>query len=143
MNNWQPINTAPKDTKAAILLGYLPLPRMAGAPRVYEGRWNDIQNDWTSLNGYLLHTAATHWMPMPSPPESSCEHGCNGCEECTDYDGGDDWHFNRLEPSGTMLAVAPSGQEYVVQHGRMDSEAGRELLNAMTAALSATAKQRI
>lgn len=23
-------------------------------------------------------------------PERSCEQGCNGCEDCTDYDGGDD-----------------------------------------------------
>lgn len=65
--NWQPIETAPKD--CILLLGYLPHPRMDGSRRVYEGRWHEEQSTWTSTNGFLIHTGATHWMPLPSPPE--------------------------------------------------------------------------
>lgn len=63
---WQLIETAPRS--GVILLGYTPQPRMLDERRVYEGRWNDEQQTWTSVNGFLLHTAATHWMPLPPPP---------------------------------------------------------------------------
>lgn len=53
------------------------------------------------------------------------------------------WYFSRLDPTGTVLAVAPSGQNYVIKHGLMDSEAGHELLNAMVRALSAAPEQLI
>lgn len=66
---WQPIATAPRDT--VILLGYAPHPRLAEDRRVYEGRWHDEQQTWTSVNGFLLHTGATHWQPLPVPPKSA------------------------------------------------------------------------
>ena len=67
MNEWQPIETAPRE--GVILLGYAPFWRMEGTRRVYEGRWNEEQQTFTSVNGFLIHDAATHWMPLPSPPE--------------------------------------------------------------------------
>ncbi len=67
MDEWKPIDTAPKE--GIILLGYLPHPRLDR--RVYEGRWHEEQNTWTSVNGFLLHSDATHWQPLPAPPELS------------------------------------------------------------------------
>lgn len=46
------------------------------------------------------------------------------------------WYFNRLEPSGTIVAVEPSGDEHIVKHGRMDCAEGRALINAMIKALT-------
>jgi hypothetical protein len=63
---WKPIETAPKDG-TALLLGYLPNERIDR--HVYEGRWDDFQRTWASVNGFLIHGAATHWMPLPPPPE--------------------------------------------------------------------------
>ena len=65
---WQPIETAPKDEKV-ILLG-LPVCENLWAEdrRVYEGRWNDHENTWTSVNGFILFSVATRWMPLPEPP---------------------------------------------------------------------------
>lgn len=62
---WQPIETAPKDG-TVILLGFITLPveRL-----VYEGRWNDVQDTWTTVNGFGLLTGATHWTPLPTPPQ--------------------------------------------------------------------------
>ena len=68
--SWQPIETAPRD--GVILLGYAPHRRMDGTRRVYEGRWNDEQQRFTSVNGFLIHDSATHWMPLPDPP-SACK----------------------------------------------------------------------
>ena len=64
---WQPIDTAPKDV--VILLG-LPIAGnlREGDRRVYEGRWHEAQETWTSVNGFLLFTDATHWMPLPPAP---------------------------------------------------------------------------
>ena len=46
------------------------------------------------------------------------------------------WYFKQVEPSGTVVARDPRGAEFVVKDGRFDTAAGRELLNAMIAALS-------
>jgi hypothetical protein len=48
---------------------------MEGSRRVYEGKWNYEQQTWTSVNGFLVHTAATHWMPLPPPPGATLEPG--------------------------------------------------------------------
>ena len=65
---WRPIETAPKDK--VILLG---LPLVGNIKerdrRVYEGRWHEEQSTWTSVNGFLLLSVATHWMPLPPAPE--------------------------------------------------------------------------
>lgn len=41
------------------------------------------------------------------------------------------WYFARLEPSGTIIAVEPNGTEHVVKNGDTNTEAARQLLNAM------------
>ena len=50
------------------------------------------------------------------------------------------WYFNRLEPSGTLIAVEPNGTEHVVKHGDMNSQAGRALLDSMARALCSSVK---
>ena len=64
---WRPIAEAPRDG-TVVMLGYLPNWRMDRL--VYEGRWCAEQQCWTSVNGFQLHTDATHWQPLPAPPEA-------------------------------------------------------------------------
>jgi hypothetical protein len=70
VDGWQPIETAPKDQ--VILLG-LPVAGNLHEDdrRVYEGRWHEAQQAWTSVNGFILFTGATHWMPLPPVPQSA------------------------------------------------------------------------
>jgi hypothetical protein len=56
MNNWKPINTAPKDRR--ILLYY---PEPTNAPNIIIGYAGEH-------NGHKKITA-THWMELPKPPE--------------------------------------------------------------------------
>jgi hypothetical protein len=72
-SRWRPIETAPNDG-SVILLGFTPHPRLGGARRVYEGRWNEGQEKWTSTNGFLALTGASHWMPLPAGPADGVEH---------------------------------------------------------------------
>lgn len=65
LSPWLPIESAPRDG-TVVMLGYLPNWRMDRL--VYEGRWCAEQQCWTSVNGFQLHTDATHWMPLPAPP---------------------------------------------------------------------------
>jgi hypothetical protein len=70
---WQPIDSAPKD---AILLLGLPAVgalRDPSSRRVYEGRWNEEQQTWTSVNGFIVLTGATHWQALPSAPTKGTE----------------------------------------------------------------------
>lgn len=72
MDKWQPIETAPKDSTVILLgcpaVGAMKDPR---SRRVYEGLWHDGQKTFTSVNGFLLLSVATHWMPLPEPPAIS------------------------------------------------------------------------
>jgi hypothetical protein len=72
MDNWQPIETAPKDG-TVILLGCPAVGAMKDpeSRRVFEGLWHKGQKTFTSVNGFLLLTVATHWMPLPDPPSQS------------------------------------------------------------------------
>lgn len=70
-NHWQPIETAPKD-ESVIIIG-MPAKgalRYEGR-RVYEGRWHENQQTWTGVDGFLMFTGATHWMPLPQPPATT------------------------------------------------------------------------
>lgn len=67
MNEWQPIESAPKDG-TEILLGW-PKMRMSGY-------WDTFKsNDWatdrwmTSRGVYKGKHSPTHWMPLPEPPK--------------------------------------------------------------------------
>jgi len=52
------------------------------------------------------------------------------------HEGRFKWYFKQVEPSGTVVARTPDGNEFVVKGGNFDTGAGRDLLNAMIAALS-------
>lgn len=68
---WQPIETAPRDR--VILVGYDSEAGKKLEPhqRVYEARWDERQQTWTSRNGFILHSHATHWMPFPPAPDAT------------------------------------------------------------------------
>lgn len=66
---WLPIADAPKDQ--VILVGYAPHPHLDGGRRVFEARWHGAQQTWASVNGFTLHTGATHYQPLPEPPEAA------------------------------------------------------------------------
>jgi hypothetical protein len=54
---WQPIETAPMDTN--VLMAWF-----------YESQW-EIASGWAgSTKGGYLHSQATHWKPLPTPPVS-------------------------------------------------------------------------
>lgn len=69
---WQPIETAPKD--GTYILGV----NMQGNPKhrypeIISWRWSTYgddpeKKDWYGANN--LHPYATHWMPLPEPPQS-------------------------------------------------------------------------
>lgn len=46
------------------------------------------------------------------------------------------WYFSSINPTGTILAIDPNGDEFVVKNGDMNSLAGRKLLDAMATALA-------
>lgn len=88
MNNWQPIETAPKDGEPILL--FCPKYKMVGE-RVVKAWWED--DDWTEgyrSVGYFSHTTnsrqgdPTHWQALPSPPtEPTPAKGEFGCLICT------------------------------------------------------------
>lgn len=76
MSEWQPIETAPKDRldedfPHVILLCMPPFqkPENKNRRRVYMGCWNNSQKNWTSISGFIGLAGATHWMPLPKPPD--------------------------------------------------------------------------
>lgn len=73
-DGWLDIRTAPKI--GVFLLG-LPIAGSLreGDRRVYEGRWSEDQQTFTSANGFIVLTGTTHWQPLPAPPSSSQEGG--------------------------------------------------------------------
>lgn len=72
MNDWQPIETAPKDLRLLLLT-----PRYAST-RVWIGRWNKDQHSkmprpYWDIESWKTMTSRsgqpTHWMPLPEPPK--------------------------------------------------------------------------
>ncbi|WP_287278690.1 hypothetical protein [Ralstonia sp.] len=49
------------------------------------------------------------------------------------------WYFERLQPSGTLVAVEPDGTRHTIPHGDLQTAGGVRLLNRMTEALSSMA----
>jgi hypothetical protein len=65
-NNWEDIETAPKDGSLILLYGGF---FSAGKPSVRIGRWTGVrQPTWRdeALGNYPREP--THWMPLPLPP---------------------------------------------------------------------------
>lgn len=69
MSEWQPIETAPRDGTEVILY----FPEWCGEKNMVEtGFWDqrydgDINAAWEFAYG--SGDSATHWMPIPAPPE--------------------------------------------------------------------------
>lgn len=65
---WKPIDSAPRDG-SIILIGFVPTGNLYKEDRrVFEGRWNAAQNQFTSTNGFLIFDSASHWQPLPAAP---------------------------------------------------------------------------
>jgi hypothetical protein len=63
MSEWQPIETAPLDGTHILLIF-----RWAYRNKhIAEGWYSDNADDWMTRWG-TVH--ATHWMPLPQPPEA-------------------------------------------------------------------------
>lgn len=64
MNNWKPIETAPKDNP---ILVYEP---KAGNGSIYVCKWDNWRNGWVEASGEVHHMwFPTHWAELPLPPE--------------------------------------------------------------------------
>ena len=66
MSGWQPIETAPKGDE--MFLAYCPpcATFPGGRTMIWRGHILAMQNDRTPLH---LRFPATHWMPLPEPPQ--------------------------------------------------------------------------
>lgn len=60
LDNWQPIETAPRDGRDVLLFDY------SGVSVI--GCWNIIADDGFFSTEYLP-VDASHWMPLPEPPK--------------------------------------------------------------------------
>lgn len=65
MNDWQPIETAPKDGTWILIWG-----DRWDCEQPDVGSWDD--DDWRDDEGAVL-AFATHWMPLPTPPSQEAE----------------------------------------------------------------------
>jgi hypothetical protein len=72
---WQPIETAPKDVNATILMGYAP-DEEGFSPRTSEGFWSQAEQRWvkTSDPGWKTSPQPTHWQELPPAPLSGATH---------------------------------------------------------------------
>lgn len=60
---WQPIETAPKDKRGPVLLGWDPKFRW-----MYQMHWGGSGRGWrNSERGWKVKPS--HWMPFPPPPK--------------------------------------------------------------------------
>lgn len=95
--SWQPIETAPKDGRAVLLLSraYIVPPCWEGdaetaePAKCYIGKWNPegdswvddlggfdgeictlaVTGIWESGGGWFQPNEVTHWQPLPEPPQ--------------------------------------------------------------------------
>mgnify|MGYP007083421361 CR=1 FL=1 len=57
---WQPIETAPKDTMKSLLL--------YTSEGVQIGWWCEGEKEWLTDEGGSVWAEPTHWMRLPEPP---------------------------------------------------------------------------
>lgn len=64
MNEWQPIESAPKDTAVlAYDFGY------------EVAHFNTLLNKWVACSDHRPIRGPTHWMPLPDPPATTSREG--------------------------------------------------------------------
>lgn len=70
VSEWQPIETAPKDGTEVLIGRFLDgkLPTKAVASFHPSEGWRDAGD--IGWGGMYAHVRPTHWMPLPSPPNS-------------------------------------------------------------------------
>lgn len=78
MSEWQPIETAPKDSYGVILFcpAVMPNDRDVVGEGYYctiSDRWWWANVDWGEYHGEPI--LPTHWMPLPLPPNPQGERG--------------------------------------------------------------------
>ena len=68
---WQPIETAPKDVAVLLWGKYWNDKDVFQRPLV--GQWNPISNPqrWEALGEYRFGIRPTHWMPLPAAPKGT------------------------------------------------------------------------
>lgn len=74
--DWQPIETAPKDGRDILLC-------MEGGTHVYMGSWGGLtgRQTWWIDGGQISFKEATHWQPLPAPPDLSPPIGLTQAED--------------------------------------------------------------
>ena len=60
-HSWQPIETAPKSSKAILV-------HCGDRRNTYTVTWFRLYEGWAILGGGALNEKPTHWMPLPAPP---------------------------------------------------------------------------
>lgn len=82
MSEWQPIETAPRD--GTEFLAYDPVVNKYDVCYASDNRWygprddddlpyfiHQVDGDYGSCDDYFNGDRATHWMPLPEPPEET------------------------------------------------------------------------
>ena len=70
MNEWQPIETAPKDGRVVLCIGHGSVVMIE--PMQYYASDEGMDNGcWGWLEGDGPRKPPTHWMPLPAPPVQS------------------------------------------------------------------------
>ena len=71
-NEWQPIETAPKDGTEIVFLIKRPVSYIdgkSGYEQIYIiSKYCDYEERWTNLNYGYNKDIRTHWIPLPKPP---------------------------------------------------------------------------
>jgi hypothetical protein len=87
MDDWQPINTAPRDGRT--ILAYLPA--HAGLPTrqdVVAVFWDAACGWATAYSGACLDAEPTYWMRLPDPPAAVERHYSDGHHDHPDASTG-------------------------------------------------------
>lgn len=69
---WQPIETAPRDGTPILMFVRTPPPSVltgAGIPFVIGELWHSEDEEVEIVGPFGEVAIATHWMPLPSPPQ--------------------------------------------------------------------------
>jgi hypothetical protein len=69
MNEWQKIETAPKDGRQVLVYSTLGNPSTSEGIRIAEFSFTDYNGDeWWQMDDGRYVQNPSHWMPLPEPP---------------------------------------------------------------------------